>query len=173
MVLTPRRWRQVGGMRFRERWWQTSPVTRESAEEPVKTIARGMPGDSGVTVVTNSRVFFTTRGCGRIGRPAFPAPLLGSAAPSICGGHDVRAKLARNARRDREAALVPTSSSSAKADDPVFQRASDGIEKPRRTGYPACAGYDGLLWSSAVHRSCYRSRRPTRSPIRATPPPSP
>jgi hypothetical protein len=33
-----------------------------------------MPGVSGVTVVTNSRVFFYTRGCGRSGRPAFPAP---------------------------------------------------------------------------------------------------
>jgi hypothetical protein len=31
------------------RWWQESPVARESAKEAVKTIARGMPGDSGVT----------------------------------------------------------------------------------------------------------------------------
>jgi hypothetical protein len=38
---------------------------------------RGMPGVSGVTVVTNSRVFFYTRGRGRVERPAFPAPLLG------------------------------------------------------------------------------------------------
>jgi hypothetical protein len=34
-------------------------------------------------------------------------------------------------------------SSSAKADDPVFQSACDRIEKLRRTGYPAFAGYDG------------------------------
>ena len=33
-------------------------------------------------------------------------------------------------------------SSPAKAGDPVIRSASDGIEKPRRTGYPACAGYD-------------------------------
>jgi putative proteasome-type protease len=34
-----------------------------------------MPGVSGVTVVTNARVYYHyTRGCGRIGRPAFPAP---------------------------------------------------------------------------------------------------
>jgi hypothetical protein len=34
-----------------------------------------MPGVSGVTVVTNSYAFyFCMRGCGRIGRPAFPAP---------------------------------------------------------------------------------------------------
>ena len=34
------------------------PVTGESAKETVKTIARGMPGVSGVTVVTNARVFY-------------------------------------------------------------------------------------------------------------------
>jgi hypothetical protein len=44
VVLTPRRWRQVGGAIHR-RWWQQSPVTKESAKETVKTIARGMPGD--------------------------------------------------------------------------------------------------------------------------------
>src|SRR6202453_1307493 len=32
VVLTPRRWRQVGGRHFRQRWWQTSPVTRESTK---------------------------------------------------------------------------------------------------------------------------------------------
>ena len=37
---------------FHRRGWQTSPVTRESTKETVKTIARGMPGVSGVTVVT-------------------------------------------------------------------------------------------------------------------------
>src|SRR5512133_3605880 len=40
-----------------------------------KTIARGMPGRSGVTVVTMLVcLFFYTRGCGCIERPAFPAP---------------------------------------------------------------------------------------------------
>jgi hypothetical protein len=33
-----------------------------------------MPGVSGVTVVTNARVYYTTRGCGRTKRPAFPTP---------------------------------------------------------------------------------------------------
>jgi hypothetical protein len=60
------------------RWrrWQTSPVTGESAKETVKTIARGMPGVSGVTVVTMLVCFvlFCMRGCGRVARPAFPAP---------------------------------------------------------------------------------------------------
>src|ERR1700722_13447092 len=40
------------------RRWQTSPVTGESAKETVKTIARGMPGESGVTVVTMLVCFF-------------------------------------------------------------------------------------------------------------------
>src|ERR1700679_4055613 len=62
------------------RWWQESPVTKESAEETVKTIARGMPGVSGVTVVTNACAFYhCARGCGRAERPAFPAPFLGVA----------------------------------------------------------------------------------------------
>jgi len=34
----------------------------------------------------------------------------------------------------------PEPSSSAKAGDPVFRDANDGIEKPQRTGYPAFAG---------------------------------
>jgi hypothetical protein len=55
-----------------------SPVTWESAKETVKTIARGMPDVSGVTVVTNACAFYhCARGCGRAERPAFPAPLLG------------------------------------------------------------------------------------------------
>src|SRR5258708_15089088 len=79
-----------------KRRWQKSPVTGESTKETVKTIARGMPGVSGVTVVTNARAYYHyTRGCGRIGRPAFPAPSdrglrkflanLGRIAPRECG----------------------------------------------------------------------------------------
>jgi hypothetical protein len=43
VVLTPRRWRQVGddASASRWRWWQESPVTKESAKETVKTIAQG------------------------------------------------------------------------------------------------------------------------------------
>src|SRR4051794_7338092 len=72
----PRRWHQVGGV-IRRRRWQESPVTGKSTKETVKTIARGMPGRSGVTVVTMLVCFlFCMRGCGRIARPAFPAPFI-------------------------------------------------------------------------------------------------
>jgi hypothetical protein len=35
--------------------------------------------------------------------------------------------------------------------------ASDGIERPRRTGYPAFAGYDDLLRSGRSHRARVRA----------------
>jgi len=56
-----------------------------------------MPGVSGVTVVTTLVCFylFRIRGCGRVARPAFPAP-------SYLGGQEIQVKLAQNTRRDRE-----------------------------------------------------------------------
>jgi hypothetical protein len=49
-----------------------------------------MPGESGVTVVTTLVCFlFCTRGCGRIVRPAFPAP------SDLSEGKTFPAKLAR------------------------------------------------------------------------------
>ncbi len=72
------------------------PGHRGEREVSRKTIARGMPGRSGVTVVTNSCVcFFYTRGCGCIGHPAFPAPSI------VKSGETVFAKLGRIAPRDR------------------------------------------------------------------------
>jgi hypothetical protein len=116
VVLTPRRWCQVGGRRFRRRRWQKSPVTGESAEETVKTIARGMPGETGVTVVTMLVCFilFCTRGCGCIERPAFPAPSLGENSSTT---------RAQSAPRERF-----HSSSPAYAGDPVFRDISDRID---------------------------------------------
>src|SRR5712672_3066821 len=72
------------------------PGHRGEREVSRKTIARGMPGETGVTVVTNSYAcFIFMRGCGCIERPAFPAPSdffgrtvvaqLGRIAPRECG----------------------------------------------------------------------------------------
>jgi len=62
-----------------------------------------MPDDFGVTVVTYSYAFlFCMRGCGRIERPAFPAP---SEFQKADGGR-LNARLARTVRRDREPALA-------------------------------------------------------------------
>jgi hypothetical protein len=59
VVLTPRRWRQVRAGQPARATVANSPVTGESPEETVKTTARGMPGVSGVTVVTMLVCFFT------------------------------------------------------------------------------------------------------------------
>ena len=67
----------------------------------VKTIAWGMPGDSGVTcmLVCALPLPLHTRP-GRIGRPAFPAP-------SIQRGREINEYLAQKTmRRDREAAFA-------------------------------------------------------------------
>jgi hypothetical protein len=111
-------------------------------------------------VVTNACAFYQcARGCGRAERPAFPAPLsLGVAPrPLFSEGRTLeqnsgasRGEIAEPCRQEMllsefESDPIRRSSSSAKADDPVFQSAGDGIEKPRRTGSPASAADDGLL----------------------------
>jgi hypothetical protein len=61
----------------RKRWWQTSPVTRESTKEPVKTIVQGRPGDLGVLAVTTLVCFFifTHEAAGASQAPGFPCAL--------------------------------------------------------------------------------------------------
>jgi hypothetical protein len=60
----------------RERWWQKSPVTKESAKETVKTIAQGRPGFSGEPVVTTLVCFFISHARLRVQRaPGFPCAL--------------------------------------------------------------------------------------------------
>src|SRR5947208_13926501 len=59
------------------RRWQTSPVTGKSAKETVKTTARGMPGEPGVTVVTMLVCFFILHARLRAHRaPGIPCALL-------------------------------------------------------------------------------------------------
>jgi hypothetical protein len=63
--------------RLRGRWWQESPVTRESAKETVKTIARGMPGDFRCDL-TNACAFYRyhcTRGNRAHRAPGIPCAL--------------------------------------------------------------------------------------------------
>src|SRR3954463_1485480 len=72
----PRRWHQVGGA-IRRRRWQQSPVTGKSTKETVKTIARGMPGEAGVTVVTMLVCFFILHARLRARRaPGIPCALI-------------------------------------------------------------------------------------------------
>src|SRR5216117_2099292 len=99
------------------------PGHRGEREVSRKTIARGMPGRSGVTVVTMlvCFVFYRTRGCGRIQRPAFPAPSVSKGERFMHSSGDSRRGNAKVCLMNANA-LHSHSSSSAKADDPVFQR---------------------------------------------------
>ena len=55
-----------------------------------------MPGVSGVTVVTNARAtYHYTRGCGRIGRPAFPVPSVLKRATFMHSSGAIRAARSR------------------------------------------------------------------------------
>src|ERR1700694_4720846 len=78
VVLTPRRWCQVGGKMIPAATVARKPGHRGEHGISCKTIARGMPGETGVTVVTTLACLFLfyMRGCGCIERPAFPAPSL-------------------------------------------------------------------------------------------------
>ena len=51
------------------------PDHRGEREISRKTIARGMPGVSGVTVVTNARVTYTTRAAAGASAPGIPRAL--------------------------------------------------------------------------------------------------
>jgi hypothetical protein len=73
------------------------PDRREDHEVNRNTTARGMPGDSGVTVVTNARVFYTTRAA------AGASGARHSLRPLKAKGGMFSVKLARKMRRDREA----------------------------------------------------------------------
>jgi hypothetical protein len=98
-----------------------------------------MPGESGVTVVTMlvCFVFYRIRGCGRSERPAFPAP-------SDFRGREFKAKLGRNARRDREAA---------------FENAATSLRGAKRRSNPkSFYPRDGLL-RGACHRARIRATR--------------
>src|SRR6266581_1124415 len=76
------------------RRWQNSMVTEESTKETVKTIARGMPGDSGVTVVTMLVCFFTLHARLRAHwAPGIPCAL-------CCEGREIHAQLGRFTPRE-------------------------------------------------------------------------
>src|SRR5437868_13139920 len=87
-----------------------------------------MSGETGVTVVTTLvRFFLCVRGCGRIVRPAFPAP------SNIRG--TLFLKLGRTPRRG----IADSSPTVIVRLDRTIQYsrgASDGVDRPRRTGYP-------------------------------------
>ena len=77
VVLTPRRWRQVGERNFTDDGGKQARSPGRARNKPLKPSRAGMPGDPGATVVTNACAFYHyARGCGCNGHPAFPTPLI-------------------------------------------------------------------------------------------------
>src|SRR5882724_12552533 len=114
--------------------------------KPLKPLRAGMPGDSGVLVVTRVRSTTTSahEAAGALGIRRSPRPLLGGRFINASGASR---RGVVNACLMNTSAPHPQPSSPAKAGDPVFRGVSGEIEKLQRTGYPACAGYDGSWWS--------------------------
>jgi hypothetical protein len=78
VVLTPRRWRQVGERNFTGDGGNKARSPWRAPNKLLKPSRAGMPGDPGATVVTNACAFYhCARGCGCNGHPAFPTPSLG------------------------------------------------------------------------------------------------
>ncbi len=76
VVLTPRRWRQVGERNFTGDGGKQARSPGRARNKPLKPSRAGMPGNPGATVVTNACVLLPyTRGCGCNGHPAFPDTL--------------------------------------------------------------------------------------------------
>src|SRR5260370_26381258 len=73
----------------------TKPDHRGEREGNRKTIARGMPGVSGVTVVTNARVYYTPRA-------AAGAPSARHSLRPLISGRELHASLGRFASRECE-----------------------------------------------------------------------
>jgi hypothetical protein len=79
VVLTPRRWRQVGESNFTNDGGKQARSPRRARRKPLKPSRAGMPGDPGATVVTNARAIYSTRAAaGATGTRHSPLPQRGA-----------------------------------------------------------------------------------------------
>src|SRR3984957_4570051 len=85
----PRRWHQVGEIIFADDGGKKARSPGRARIYAVKTTARGMPDVSGVTVVTNARVYYSTRA-------AADAPSVRHSLRPRCGGRNVPGKTRAN-----------------------------------------------------------------------------
>ena len=80
VVLTPRRWRQVGERNFTGDGGKQARSPRRARNKLLKPSRAGMPGDPGELVVTNACAYYTSRTRLRVQRaPGIPRSPLGVA----------------------------------------------------------------------------------------------
>jgi hypothetical protein len=171
VVLAPRRWCQVCGKQFSRAMVAKKPGTPGRSRSNRNTIAQEMPGRSGEPVV-NTLVCFSTHLHARLRvhrAPGISCALLhrrgehlmhnpGEAAPRECFWlfeNWISFWMSSPANGSREC-----------APDDKLQRvtqysrdAGDRAGRPRRTGYPACAGYDDSFVGQARATIAQRRRR--------------
>src|ERR1700712_6151318 len=76
VVLTPRRWRQVGGSDSADDGGKQARSPGRARNKLLKPSRAGMPGDPGATVVTNACAYYTSRTRLRVQRaPGIPRSL--------------------------------------------------------------------------------------------------
>jgi hypothetical protein len=150
VVLTPRRWRQVGddASHHADDGGKKARSPGRARRKPLKPLRAGMPGDPGATVVTNACVLLLyTRGYGCNGHPAFPAPSLGQRR-ALCWAKDFSTTRALSAAGTRRCVCVPRMLRSA----PLLRRGALLIRGP-------CSTPPHIGPGSAAHRTgrCFAS----------------
>ena len=143
VVPTPRRWCQVRGKQNFPR----ATVARKPGHRGERGISRrnhcaGKVGMPPLDLYARVRFFVQvcTRDRGCSAHPAFPAP---SSLSRAANRRKARAhRAARTRERVSRVTLQRSSSSPAKADDPVFQRRRRYVSKAAAYWIPACAGDD-------------------------------
>src|ERR1700723_2076178 len=106
VVLTPPRWRQVGddASHHADDGGKQARSPGRARNKLLKPSRAGMPGDSGATVVTNARAYYSTRAAtGASGTRHSPLPLLG--ASFMCSSGALRRGNAPGRRRPRKRAI--------------------------------------------------------------------
>jgi hypothetical protein len=107
VVLTPRRWRQVGERNFADDGGKQARSPGRARNKLLKPSRAGMPGDPGATVVTNARAYYSTRAAaGATGTRHSPLPHWGS-AHALCWAKDSSITRASHAARMRICVCVP------------------------------------------------------------------
>ena len=120
-------------------------VAEESTKETVKTIARGKPGDLRRNRGDYRVLTTNAHGLRVLRAPGFPCSLFKRGTMFVQSLGDSRREKAKV--RVLSINAHHTRSSSPRMRVIQYSRdAGAGNEKPRRTGYPAFAGYDGFLF---------------------------
>ena len=88
VILTPRRWRQVGERNFTDDGGKQARSPGRARRKPLKPSRAGMPGDPGATVVTNARAFYSPRAAaGATGTRHSPRPRWADCASKTRANH--------------------------------------------------------------------------------------